>query len=101
MQSPKSRRGHAPGESPENDNNPVKTSGGPGTRNETRGKKTGKVPTLSSTGSHGPHGTPRSEKLSTTKACDLRHGRAGYVDPMSGDAARKGGNPHRFPNGSE
>jgi len=100
MQSPKSRRQHAPGESPANDNLPCHKTGGV-SRNATSGKDTTKAPVKSTTGNAHSTNTPRSDKRSETKAFKNPSGRAGYESGASGDAGRKGGSFHRFPNGSE
>jgi hypothetical protein len=100
MQSPKSRRAHAPGEKPASDNNPQPRTGGVGPSQNT-GRKTDKVPTHSPQGHHGTPNKADYSPVPTHQAQPPRDGKApGYVTDK-GDAARKGGTTHRFPNGSE
>ena len=101
MQSPKSKRSHAPGESPASDNNPIKNVGSPqgGTQPKQSGGSTVKS-RANPKGSGNDKGGPMYHSRSAGASQAFSGGKAGYAGD-SPDAQRKGGTSTQFPNGSE
>lgn len=102
MQSPKSKRPHAPGENPASDNNPESHTGGPNNARYASSQAGSKahVPALSPSGHHGSPAGPMYHPREVTPASKLSSGGPGYAGE-SAEANRKGGTSHQFSNGSD
>jgi len=100
MQSPKSKRSHAPGESPASDSHTESTVGSQsgGTQPKQSGDKTVKSRAHSG-GSGNDKGGPMYHPREVGSAYHAPAGSPGYKS--SDEAQRKGGTSHQFSKGSE
>lgn len=102
MQSPKSKRPHAPGEMPATDNNPVQRSGGQtGRQGSGMAKSKAHVPRHSATGPSGAGNVQSGySAVSTSPSAPSQAGKPGYVDaPPEARKSPSGGNACSYPRG--